>query len=65
MGKQKPRPAEDSGAGTTMEGGNTEPEAVMMIEITWMQPYLAYMIHKTLPEDIVEAQRIMRGPRHI
>jgi hypothetical protein len=25
-----------------------------------MQPYLAYMINKTLPEDTVEAKRIIR-----
>ena len=37
-----------------------EPEEVMMIEETWMQPYLAYMINKTLPEDMVEAKRIIR-----
>jgi hypothetical protein len=30
----------------------------MMIEETWMQPYLAYMINKQLPEDAVEAKRI-------
>jgi hypothetical protein len=38
----------------------TEPEEVMMIEETWMQPYLAYMINKALPEDTVEAKRIIR-----
>jgi hypothetical protein len=32
----------------------------MMVEVTWMQPYLAYMINKTLPEDVVEARRIVR-----
>jgi ribonuclease HI len=37
-----------------------EPEEVMMIEEIWMQPYLAYMINKTLPEDTVEAKRIIR-----
>jgi ribonuclease HI len=37
-----------------------EPEEVMMIEETWMQPYLVYMINKTLPEDTVEAKRIIR-----
>jgi hypothetical protein len=37
-----------------------EPEEVMMIEETWMQPYLAYMINKSLPEDTVEARRIIR-----
>jgi hypothetical protein len=31
-----------------------------MVEVTWMQPYLAYMVNKTLPEDVVEAQRIVR-----
>jgi hypothetical protein len=38
----------------------TEPEVVMMVEVTWMQPYLAYMVNKTLPEDVVEARRIVR-----
>jgi ribonuclease HI len=37
-----------------------EIEEVMMIEETWMQPYLVYMINKTLPEDTVEARRIIR-----
>jgi hypothetical protein len=32
----------------------------MMIEETWMQPYLTYMINKKLPEDAVEAKRITR-----
>jgi hypothetical protein len=45
-----------SGAGKT---SIAEPEEVMMIEKTWMQPYLAYMINKTLPEDTVEAKRII------
>jgi hypothetical protein len=31
-----------------------------MIEETWMQPYLAYMINKTLPKDTEEAKRIIR-----
>jgi hypothetical protein len=57
--KTKPQPAVDSAANTTMEGNNIEPEEVMMVEVTWMQPYLAYMLHKTLPEDIVEALRIV------
>jgi ribonuclease HI len=49
--------ATDSGARKT---SIAEPEEVMMIEETWMQPYLAYMINKTLPEDTVEAKRIIR-----
>jgi ribonuclease HI len=46
-----------SGAGKT---STAEPQEVMIIEETWMQPYLAYMINKTLPEDVVEAKRIIR-----
>jgi ribonuclease HI len=49
--------ATGSGAGKTTAA---EPEEVMMIEETWMQPYLAYMINKTLPKDMVEAKRIIR-----
>jgi hypothetical protein len=33
-----------------------EPVEVIMIEETWMEPYLAYMMNKTLPEDTVEAR---------
>jgi hypothetical protein len=46
-----------SGAG---KASIAEIEEVMMIEETWMQPYLAYMINKTLPEDTVEAKRIIQ-----
>jgi hypothetical protein len=49
-----------SGAGKSGIGSTTEPEEVMMIEETWMQPYLAYMINKTLPEDTIEARSIIR-----
>jgi hypothetical protein len=41
-------------------GSTTEPEEVMMIEEIWMQPCLVYMINKTLPEDTVEAKRLIR-----
>jgi ribonuclease HI len=49
--------AAGSGAG---KASIAEIEEVMMIEETWMQPYLAYMINKTLPKDMVEAKRIIR-----
>jgi hypothetical protein len=45
------------GAGKT---SIAEPKEVMMIEETWMQPYLAYMVNKTLPEDTVQVKRIIR-----
>jgi ribonuclease HI len=49
-----------SRAGKPGIGSTAEPEEVMMIEETWMQPYLAYMINKALPEDTVEARWIIR-----
>jgi hypothetical protein len=49
--------ATGSGAG---KASTAETEEVMMIKETWMKPYLAYMINKTLPEDTVEAKRIIR-----
>jgi ribonuclease HI len=48
-----------SGAGKPVQGSTTEQEEVMMIEETWMQPYLAYMINKALPKDIIEVRRII------
>jgi hypothetical protein len=56
-GEQAHHQATSSGAGSS---GTAEPEEVMMIEETWMQPYLAYMVNKTLPEDTVQAKRIIR-----
>jgi hypothetical protein len=53
-------PTRGSGASKPSTGSTTEPEEVMMVEETWMQPYFAYMINKTLPEDIVKARRIIR-----
>jgi hypothetical protein len=53
-------PTTGLGAGKPGTGSIVEPEEVMMIEETWMQPYLAYMMNKTLPEDTVEARRIIR-----
>jgi ribonuclease HI len=53
-------PGEGSGPSKTETKNIAEPEEAMMIEETWMQSYLAYMMKKTLPEDIVEARRIIR-----
>jgi hypothetical protein len=49
-----------SGASKSGMESTAEPEEVMMIEETWMQPYLAYMIKKTLPKDTIEARRTIR-----
>jgi hypothetical protein len=57
---QGQHPTTGSGAGKSGIESIAEPEEVMMIEEAWMQPYMAYMINKTLPEDTVEAKRIIR-----
>jgi ribonuclease HI len=59
-GKPSQHPTTSSGAGKPRIGSIVEPEEVMMIKETWMQPYLAYMINKTLPGDTVEARRIIQ-----
>jgi hypothetical protein len=58
-GEASQYPTMGSGAGKYGTGSIIEPEEVMMVEETWMQPYLAYMINKTLAEDTVEARRII------
>jgi hypothetical protein len=58
--EQTQHQATGSGAGKPGQRSTAEPEEVMMIKETWMQPYLAYMVNKTLPEDTVEARRIIR-----
>jgi hypothetical protein len=59
-GEPGQHPTTGSGAGKPGAGSTTGPEEVMMVEETWMQPYLASMINKALPEDTVEARRIIR-----
>jgi hypothetical protein len=56
IGEQVQHQAVGSGADNN---GTAKPEEVMMIKETWMQPYLAYMVNKTLPEDTVQAKRII------
>jgi ribonuclease HI len=59
-GEPSQHPATGSRAGKPETKRIAEPKEVMMIEETWMQPYLAYMINKTLPEDTIEARRIIQ-----
>jgi ribonuclease HI len=58
-GEPTQHPTTGSGAHKSGTGSTAKPEEVMMIEETCIQPYLAYMINKTLPEDTVEARRII------
>jgi hypothetical protein len=59
-GEPSQHPTTGSGAGKPGTGNIVELEEVMMVEKTWMQPYLAYMIKKIVPEETVEAKRIIR-----
>jgi ribonuclease HI len=59
----KPGQHTTAGSGASKTGAvenMTELEEVMMVEVTWMQPYLAYMVNKILREDVVEARRIVQ-----
>jgi hypothetical protein len=58
--EQGQHPTTGSGAGKPGIGSAAELEEITMIEESWMQPYLAYMVNKALPEDTVEAKRIIR-----
>jgi ribonuclease HI len=62
LSSREPNQHTTAGSGASKSGteSTAEPEEVMMIEETWMQPYLAYMMNKTLPEDMIEARRIIR-----
>jgi hypothetical protein len=52
-GEPSQHPTMGSGANKSGTRSTAEPEEVMIIEETWMQPYLAYMLNKTLPEVTV------------
>jgi hypothetical protein len=58
--KQGKHTTTDLGASKEATDSMIEPEDVMMVEVTSMQPYLAYMINKTLPNEMVEAQMIVQ-----
>ena len=62
--KKKDKPKKASGAAAAPEPSTSdeeeEPEEVMMIQLPWMQTYLAYIAKKEIPEDPVEARRVIR-----
>ena len=37
-----------------------EPHVIMVVQIPWMQAYVTYISRKELPEDPVEARRVIR-----
>jgi hypothetical protein len=62
--KKKEKSKKNSGAPAAPEKhtleDEEEPEEVMMIQIPWMQVYLAYITKKEIPEDSVETRRVIR-----
>jgi hypothetical protein len=58
--KQKPQSATDSRAETAEANDGPEPEEFMMVKVTWMQPYVPYMLNKKLSEDVIEERKIIR-----
>jgi hypothetical protein len=53
------------GAGKPGKESIANLEEVMMIKETWMQPYLAYMMNKTLPKDTIKARRIIQQSKAV
>jgi 3-oxoacyl-ACP reductase-like protein len=63
--KKKDKPKKASGAAAAPEphisDEEEEPEEVMMmIQIPWMQTYLAYIMNKEIFEDPVEGRRVIQ-----
>jgi hypothetical protein len=59
--KKKEKDAKPSGAAReSPDEEEDEQELVMMVQIPWMQAYISYILRKTIPDDPVEARRIIR-----
>ncbi|KAK1629061.1 hypothetical protein QYE76_003376 [Lolium multiflorum] len=58
----KPKKKEKKPSGATKEKQEDEEEdqdLVMVIQIPWMQPYISYILRKEIPDDPVEARRVI------
>jgi hypothetical protein len=62
--KKKEKLEKDSGAPAISEanvsGDEEESHEVMVVQVPWMQVYIAYILRKEIPEDPVEARRVIR-----
>ncbi|KAK1663298.1 hypothetical protein QYE76_051457 [Lolium multiflorum] len=59
----KSKKKEKKPSGATKEKQEDEEEdqdLVMVIQIPWMQPYISYILRKEIPDDPVEARRVIR-----
>jgi hypothetical protein len=58
--QKKEKEEKSSGAKEVPSKEEEEPKVIMMIQIPWMQAYIAYISRKELPDDPVEARRVIR-----
>jgi ribonuclease HI len=58
--KKKEKDEKPSGATKETLEEEEEQELVMMVQIPWMQAYISYILRKTIPDDPVEARRVIR-----
>ena len=58
--KKKEKDEKPSGATKAALEEEEEHDLVMMVQIPWMQAYISYILRKTIPDDPVEARRVIR-----
>jgi hypothetical protein len=62
--KKKEKVEKGSGVSATFEadvpGDEEESHEVMVVEVPWMQAYIAYISRQQIPDDPVEARRVIR-----
>jgi hypothetical protein len=61
--KKKEKLEKDSGVPAGSEantsGDEEESHEVMVVQVPWMQVYVAYILRKEIPKDPVEARRVI------
>jgi len=58
--KKKEKDEKPSGAIKATLEEEEEQDLVMMVQIPWMQAYVSYILRKQIPDDPVEARRVIR-----
>ena len=58
--QKKEKDEKASGAPAAPSDGEEEPHVIMMVQIPWMHAYISYILRKELPDDPVEARRVIR-----
>ncbi len=58
--KKKEKGEKPSGAIKATLEEEEEQDLVMMVQIPWMQAYVSYILRKQIPDDPVEARRVIR-----